>query len=132
MEPRDVELVERAQTGDVEAYGELVRRYERRVALEDEPVQLSAREARERQAVLFGSSQAIAFTCATSSGGKTPRTAWPGSVAKAVKALLEEALAPQRDRSQRAVEAAGDLRVRRPLASEQHDLRPQHLACGTV
>ncbi len=32
MEPRDVELVERAQAGDVEAYGELVRRYERRVA----------------------------------------------------------------------------------------------------
>ena len=33
MEPRDVELVGRAQAGDVEAYGELVRRYERRVAL---------------------------------------------------------------------------------------------------
>ena len=33
MEPGDVELVERAQAGDVEAYGELVRRYERRVAL---------------------------------------------------------------------------------------------------
>jgi hypothetical protein len=42
----------------------------------------------------LGSSQAIAFTCATSSGGKTPRTARPRSVAKTVEALLEEALAP--------------------------------------
>ena len=33
MEPGDVELVERAQTGDLEAFGEFVRRYERRVAV---------------------------------------------------------------------------------------------------
>ena len=34
MESDDAELVERAQAGDVEAYGKLVRRYERRVAAE--------------------------------------------------------------------------------------------------
>ena len=33
MEPGDVELVERAQTGDLEAFGEFVCRYERRVAV---------------------------------------------------------------------------------------------------
>jgi len=47
---------------------------------------------------------------------------------KTIEALLEEALAPHRNRPQRAVEAAGDLRVRLPLSGEQHELRPQHLA----
>jgi hypothetical protein len=101
--------------------------------LDDEAMELSAREKRERgRPCALGSSQAIAFTCATSSGGKTPRSAWPRSVAKAVEALLEEALAPERDRPQCAVEAAGDLRVRLPLGGEEDDLRSQHSPCGTV
>ena len=43
----------------------------------------SAREKRESGTPsVRGSSQAIAFTCATSSGGKTPRTARPWSIAR--------------------------------------------------
>src|SRR5262249_7093432 len=49
------------------------------------------------------------------------------SIAETVE-LLEEAFPSERDRSQRAVETAGDLRVRLPLGCEQDDLRPQHLA----
>jgi hypothetical protein len=89
----------------------------------------SAREKRESgRPCSRGSSQAIAFTCATSSGGKTPRTARPRSITETVETVLEEALTPERDRAQRAVETAGNLRVRLPLGGEQDDLRPQHLA----
>ena len=88
----------------------------------------SAREKRDNgRPCARGSPQAIAFTSATSSGGKTPRTARSRSIAKTIPPLHEGAFTPQRHRPQRAVEATGNLRVRPPLGGKQHDLRAQHL-----
>src|SRR5712691_2313057 len=72
----------------------------------------SAREKRESGTPsLRGSEQAIAFTSAICSGGKTARTSSAGAVIEPGQPLLEETLPPHRDRPQRAVEAARDLRV---------------------
>src|SRR6266446_2084080 len=89
----------------------------------------SAREKRDSgRPCSRGSEQAIAFTSAIRSGGKTARTTRALSIAETVEPLLEETLPPQRHRPQRTVETARDLRVRRALGGKQHDLRPQHLA----
>src|SRR5205823_1003054 len=85
----------------------------------------SAREERDSgRPCSRGNSHAIAFTRATSSGGKTPRTPRPRSITQAIESLLKEPFPPQRDRPQRAVEPTRDLRVRFPLGGKQHDLRP--------
>lgn len=53
MERADSELVARAQAGDVEAYGELVRRYERRVAVVLARLLDDARDAEEATQDVF-------------------------------------------------------------------------------
>jgi hypothetical protein len=73
----------------------------------------SAREKRESgRPCSRGNSQAIAFTRATSSGGKTQRTPRPWTIAKTLQPLLEEAFPPQRHRPQRAAQKVSGARNR--------------------
>jgi hypothetical protein len=74
-----------------------------------------------------GSSQAIALTATTSSGGKTRPAAGPRALRQARQALLEEALPPLRYALDRQVEPAGDLGVLLAVRGEEHDPSPDDI-----
>jgi hypothetical protein len=87
----------------------------------------SAREKRESgRPCSRGSSQATAFTCATSSGGKTARATRPRSILEPLEPLVVEASSPAGDDLRRRLQPAGDLHVRQPLGRVQDHLRPLH------
>src|SRR5262249_48186460 len=73
-----------------------------------------------------GNSQAIAFTCATSCGGKTARAARPRAILEPRKPLLMEARSPARDDLRRRLKPARDLGIRQPLCRVQDHLRSLH------
>jgi hypothetical protein len=70
-----------------------------------------------------GSWQAIAFTSATTSGGKAPRPACAGTILQPLQPLLMEALPPPAHRLPGRVQPPGDLGVLEALGRQQHDLR---------
>ena len=79
-----------------------------------------------------GSSQAIALTSATCSGGKTARAARARSVGESLETLLEEAPSPATDDPGRGVKAGGDLDVTPARGCMEHDPSPLDLAPGTL
>jgi len=78
----------------------------------------------------LGNSHAIAFTSATSSGGKTARATRPRSILKTPKSLLAEASSPVPDAIGRHVDARGDLAIRVALGRQQHKLGTNHHPVG--
>jgi hypothetical protein len=89
----------------------------------------SAREKRESGTpCVRGNAQAIAFTSAICSGGKTARAARPRSILEPCKPLIVEASSPASDDLRRRLQPTGDLDVRQPLSRVQDHLRP--LRCG--
>jgi hypothetical protein len=77
-----------------------------------------------------GSSQAIALTSATCSGGKTPRTARARFVGKSLETTLAKPRSPAADDLWMAVEPGSDLRVLRALGGIEDHPRPLHLTPG--
>jgi hypothetical protein len=75
----------------------------------------------------LGSSHAIAFTWATSSGGKTARAARARSVAQSLKTLLEEASSPAPDDLGAQVQPARDLDIVETIRRVEDELRALHL-----
>jgi hypothetical protein len=75
-----------------------------------------------------GSSQAIALTSATCSGGKTARATRARLVAQPVEALFAESSPPLRDDLRVAVEPTGDLLVLHPRGRVEDQARPLDLA----
>ena len=95
--------------------------------LDDEPVQ-PAREKRESgMPCSRGSSQAIAFTRATSSGGKTARAARALQVLESFEPLVAETSSPASHRLPRHPQPLADLDVRPALGRQEHQPRPLHL-----
>lgn len=68
-----------------------------------------------------GSSQAMALTATTSSGGKTRSTTGAGTLGQTGQAFLEEALAPLRHDLDRQLEPARDLGVLLTGGRQQND-----------
>jgi hypothetical protein len=79
----------------------------------------------------LGSSQAIALTWATSSGGKTARVARPRPVLQTLEALLAESSSPATDDVRGHAEALPDLHVGLPLCRVEHKLGALYLAIRT-
>ncbi len=79
---------------------------------------------------LAGSSQAIALTSATCSGGKTARATRARLVLKPGEALCTESSAPLADDLGVAVEPPRDLLVLQPRGRVQDQPRALHLAPG--
>src|SRR6266540_3334700 len=87
----------------------------------------SAREKRESGTpCVCGSSQAIAFTWAISSGGKTARTTRPRPILEPRKPLVVEASSPASDDLRRRLQPPSDLHVRQALCGVEDHLRPLH------
>src|SRR3954465_11552199 len=85
----------------------------------------SCRVKRERGWPLsLGSSQAMALTCITSSGGKTGRAPRTRQVFQAFQAFLEKSLSPFAHDLARQGNAQGDLIIAQPLRRHQNDLGP--------
>jgi len=72
-----------------------------------------------------GNSQARAFTCTTSSGGKNPGSPGTRLLLKARQTILKEALAPLAHDLAPSGERGSDLIVASPLCCEQDHLRSQ-------
>jgi hypothetical protein len=66
-----------------------------------------------------GSSQARAFTCTTTSGGKNPGSTRAGTLLKAGEALVEEALAPEGNDFPTGTESVGDFIVGQAIGCKQ-------------
>ena len=77
---------------------------------------------------LAGSSQAIALTATTSSGGKTRPAAGPRALRQARQTLLEEALPPLRHDLDRGVEPLGDLGVLLAPRGQENDPGPDDIS----
>jgi hypothetical protein len=75
----------------------------------------------------MGSSHAIALTSATCSGGKTARATRARLVLQTLKTLLGEPSSPPADQSRRGIKPPGDLRVRHPVRSVEHDPSALHI-----
>jgi hypothetical protein len=78
----------------------------------------------------LGSSHAIAFTWATSCGGKTARAARARSVAQSLKALLEEASSPAPDDLGTQVEPARELDIVETVRRVEDELARCTSRCG--
>ena len=76
---------------------------------------------------MAGSSHAIALTSATCSGGKTARATRARLVLQTLKTLLGEPSSPPADQSRRGIKPPGDLRVRHPVRSVEHDPSALHI-----
>ena len=88
----------------------------------------SAREKRESgMPCSRGSSQATAFTRATSSGGKTARAARALQVLESFEPLVAETSSPASHRLPRHPQPLADLDVRPALGRQEHQPRPLHL-----
>ena len=91
----------------------------------------SVREKRDSGSpYVTGSSQAIAFTSATCSGGKTPRAARARLVLESLETALAKPRSPAADDLRVAVEAGSDLLVLRALGGIEDHPRTLHLAPG--
>jgi hypothetical protein len=77
---------------------------------------------------LAGSSQASAFTWATTRGGKNGRPTGAGTLLQPRESLLEEPFAPLAHHRARQVEALANDRILEALGGEQHDLGPHNLS----
>jgi hypothetical protein len=73
----------------------------------------------------LGNSQAMAFTCTTSSGGGNPGSAGALAVFQAGQAFFEEAFSPAADDLASRAEPVGDLIIGEALVSEE-----DHLGAG--
>jgi hypothetical protein len=62
------------------------------------------------------------------SGGKAGRSSAPGSLFEARQPLDPEATAPFAGNLARHAELSGDLVVAKPLACQEHNLRPHDIA----
>ncbi len=81
---------------------------------------------------MAGSSQAIAFTSATCSGGKTARAPRARSVLEPLQALLMKAPSPAADDPRRGVEPRRDLNVGLAFGRVENDPCPLDLAPGAL
>ena len=70
----------------------------------------------------LGNSQAMALTCTTSSGGKSPGAAGPWAVFQTGQPFFEESFSPAADDLAPSAEAIGDLIVGEALLGEEHHL----------
>jgi hypothetical protein len=75
-----------------------------------------------------GSSQAIALTSATCSGGKTARATRARPVPEPVEAILKKAPSPLPHDPRRGVKPNGDLGVGQPVGGIERDARALDLA----
>src|ERR671922_780355 len=88
----------------------------------------SAREKRPSGTPwVTGSSQAIALTWATCSGGKTARATRARLVDEPPETIGGESSSPAPDTARRGVEPARDLGVGHPSRGVEHDPRPLHV-----
>jgi hypothetical protein len=94
--------------------------------LDHEPVQLSGEKRESGTPCVRGNSQAIAFTWATCSGGKTAGTARALPIVEPRQPLLEEALPPAPDHLRRRLQPARNLGVAQPLGGVQDHFRSLH------
>ena len=74
-----------------------------------------------------GNSHAKAFTCTTSSGGKSPGATRTRPLLQTCQSFLEKALAPHADDFTPGIEAVCNPVVRKPFGSEQNHSGPHHL-----
>jgi len=95
-------------------------------ALDDEAVQLSAREARQRHALPAGQLARDCLTWATSSGGKTARATRARSILEPFQPLLVEAFPPAANHVGVHLQAPSDLSVRCAPSRVEHELRALH------
>ena len=79
-----------------------------------------------------GSSQAIALTSATCSGGKTARASRARSVLQPLQTFVMEAPSPATDDPRRCVQASGDVHVAFPCGCIEDDLGALHLPPGKL
>jgi hypothetical protein len=87
----------------------------------------SAREKRDSgRPCCLGSAQAIAFTSAICSGGKTARAARALSILEPGQPLLEETLPPAPNHLRRRLEPPRDFGIAQPVGAVQDHLRPLH------
>ena len=80
----------------------------------------------------LGSSQAMALTSATCSGGETARATRARLVREALETVDGKASSPAPDQAGRGVKAPGDLGVGHATCGVEHDARPQHLLVGEL
>lgn len=73
-----------------------------------------------------GNSQAMAFTCTTTSGGKNPGAARARSFLQASQAFVEEAFAPKADHVASHGERGSDLVIGAALSGQKNHLGSEH------
>ena len=75
---------------------------------------------------MTGNSQAMAFTCTTTSGGKNPGAARARSFLQASQAFVEEAFAPKADHVASHGERGSDLVIGAALSGQENHLGSEH------
>ena len=98
--------------------------------LDDQPVQLSAGEARQRHALILGQLASDRLDLGDLLRGETARATRARPVLQPLQAALAEASSPLRNDLRRRVQPRGDLLVLQPLGRIQHDPRSLHLSEG--
>jgi hypothetical protein len=74
-----------------------------------------------------GSSQAMALTWTTNSGGETPGAAGTRLLVKPRKALFKEPLSPPGDDQPAGIQTGGNLIVVQPFGGQQDHLGPEDM-----
>ncbi len=105
-------------------------RRRRRVAhatLHDEPVQLRATEARERDALLLGQLARDRLDLGDLLRGEAARAARAFPVIQSIQALVVKASSPPADKLGHHPQPGADLNIAQPLSRIQHELGSLHL-----
>lgn len=76
---------------------------------------------------MLGNSQAMALTCTTTSGGKSPGATGAGEFLQPLEAFFEKSLSPHADHLTAGIQTLGDLVIGPALGRKQDHLGPDDL-----